>query len=177
MPNIQSFVVKKLTIHKECSEKVKKNLQDTEYVFTTQQEVGFFGTNINVETIVGENGSGKSTLLELLFRMINNLAALMYCRVECSAADELKYVLGIYADLEYSIGNQNIILKVRDRNVALDEGDKKVAFGEHCTEMFEGYEDYTNATEKQIWILASTFFLYHCYQLFHTGIRGVRLLL
>lgn len=24
--------------------------------------------------------------------------------------------------------------------------------------MFEGYEDYTNATEKQIWILASTFF-------------------
>lgn len=49
----------------------------------------------------------------------------MYCRVECSAADELKYVLGIYADLEYSIGNQNIILKVRDRNVALDEGDKK----------------------------------------------------
>ena len=83
----------------------------------------------------------------------------MYCRVECSAADELKYVLGIYADLEYSIGNQNIILKVRDRNVALDEGDKKVAFGEHCTEMFEGYEDYTNATEKQIWILASTFFI------------------
>ena len=82
----------------------------------------------------------------------------MYCRVECSAADELKYVLGIYADLEYSIGNQNIILKVRDRNVALDEGDKKVAFGEQCTEMFEGYEDYTNATEKQIWILASTFF-------------------
>ena len=158
MPNIQSFVVKKLTIHKECSEKVKKNLQDTEYVFTTQQEVGFFGTNITVETIVGENGSGKSTLLELMFRMINNLAAFMYCRVECSAADELKYVLGIYADLEYSIGNQNIILKVRDRNVALDEGDKKVAFGEHCTEMFEGYEDYTNATEKQIWILASTFF-------------------
>lgn len=50
------------------------------------------------------------------------------------------------------------ILKVRDRNVALDEGDKKVAFGEQCTEMFEGYEDYTNATEKQIWILASTFF-------------------
>lgn len=158
MPNIQSFIVKKLTIHKECSEKVKKNLQDTEYVFTTQQEVGFFGTNITVETIVGENGSGKSTLLELMFRMINNLAAFMYCRVECSAADELKYVLGIYADLEYSIGNQNIILKVRDRNIALDEGDKKVAFGEHCTEMFEGYEDYTNATEKQIWILASTFF-------------------
>lgn len=50
------------------------------------------------------------------------------------------------------------ILKVRDRNVALDEGDKKVAFGEQCTEMFEGYEDYTNATEKQIWILTSTFF-------------------
>lgn len=24
--------------------------------------------------------------------------------------------------------------------------------------MFEGYEDYTNATEKQIWVLASTFF-------------------
>lgn len=54
--------------------------------------------------------------------------------------------------------DSNIILKVRDGNVALDEGDKKVAFGEHCTEMFEGYEDYTNATEKQIWILASTFF-------------------
>lgn len=100
-------------------------MQNTEYAFTTQQEVGFFGTNITVETIVGENGSGKSTLLELMFRMINNLAAFMYCRVECSAADELKYVLGIYADLEYSIGNLNIILKVRDRNVALDEGDKK----------------------------------------------------
>lgn len=158
MPIIQSFIIKKLTVLEECSEKVKKNLQATEYVFTTQAEVGFFGTNITVETIVGENGSGKSTLLELMFRMINNLAAMMYCRVECSAADELKYVLGIYADLEYSIGDQNILLKVRDRNVALDEGNKKVAFGERCTEMFEGYENYTNATEKQIWILASSFF-------------------
>lgn len=87
-------------------------MHPAEYLFNSQVEKGFFGTNITVETIVGENGSGKSTLLELMFRMINNLAAMMFCRVECSAADELKYVLGIYADLEYSIGGRDIVLKV-----------------------------------------------------------------
>ena len=158
MPMVNSFILKKLTIYENCSKKVRKNLQPTEYVFTTQSEVGFFGTNITVEAIVGENGSGKSTLLELMFRMLNNLAAMMYCWIECSAADELKYVLGIYADLEYSVGNCIFVLKVRDRAIALDGGDKKVAFGEHCTEIFEDYEDYTNAAEKQMWDIASSFF-------------------
>ena len=153
-----SFTLKRLVIHSDCSEKVRKNLQPTEYLFNSQTEKGFFGTNIMVETIVGENGSGKSTLLELMFRMINNLAAMMFCRVECSAADELKYVLGIYADLEYSIGGKDIVLKVRDTAVALAADDKKVCFGNNGIEEFNGFEDYTNASEQKIFELTSSFF-------------------
>lgn len=138
--------------------KVRKNLHPAEYLFNSQVEKGFFGTNITVETIVGENGSGKSTLLELMFRMINNLAAMMFCRVECSAADELKYVLGIYADLEYSIGGKDIVLKVRDTTVTLVADDKKVCFGNNGIEEFNGFEDYTNASEQKIFELTSSFF-------------------
>jgi hypothetical protein bfra3_06227 len=153
-----SFTLKRLVIHSECSEKVRKNLHPAEYLFNSQVEKGFFGTNITVETIVGENGSGKSTLLELMFRMINNLAAMMFCRVECSAADELKYVLGIYADLEYSIGGKDIVLKVRDTTVTLVADDKKVCFGNNGIEEFNGFEDYTNASEQKIFELTSSFF-------------------
>lgn len=49
-----SFTLKRLVIHSECSEKMRKNLHPAEYLFNSQVEKGFFGTNITVETIVGE---------------------------------------------------------------------------------------------------------------------------
>lgn len=78
--------------------------------------------------------------------------------MECSAADELKYVLGIYADLEYSIGGKDIVLKVRDTTLALVVDDKKVCFGNNGIEEFNGFEDYTNASEQKIFELTSSFF-------------------
>lgn len=93
------FTINSITILPECQH--RKNLKVGKIVFEDFLP-DFYGKNISVHAIVGKNGSGKSALLELMFRMVNNFGAVMCMGADRNAAENIAYVTGIYADLEYT---------------------------------------------------------------------------
>lgn len=96
------FDIKSITIYEEC--KYRRNLNAGTYTLGNSVLKDFFGRNITLHTLVGKNGSGKSSLLDIVFRMVNNVGAVM-CKQEIrEAADRVRYVRHIYADLEYDNG-------------------------------------------------------------------------
>ena len=98
------FDIKSLTIYSEC--KYRRNLNAGTYTLGDSVLKDFFGRNITLHTLVGKNGSGKSSLLDIVFRMVNNVGAVM-CKQEIrEAADRVRYVRHIYADLEYDNGRR-----------------------------------------------------------------------
>lgn len=66
----------------------------------------FFGTNINVQAIVGKNGSGKSTLMDLMYMAINNFSYMFERGNERNGAEDLFYVKDLYLNLHFSINNE-----------------------------------------------------------------------
>ena len=98
------FYIHSIRVFEECDESLKKNLQtDKAFVFDNTRYEDFFAKNISVHAIVGKNGSGKSTLLEMLFRMVNNLSYVLLHDIRRAGAYPLRYVYGIWANLDYEI--------------------------------------------------------------------------
>lgn len=153
-----TFVLKSLTIHPECSQKVRKNLISGSYPFTTKGEVGFYGKNIMVEAIVGMNGSGKTALLEIIFRMINNFSAYMFRNSIRPVSEQPNYVGGIYADLNYVINGEEGVLKCRDMVVTLSIGGESIRFGKGSETVFPNYRNGDYLSANEINEIASKFF-------------------
>ena len=113
------FDIKSITIYEEC--KYRNNLDADTYTFGDSGLRDFFGRNITLHTLVGKNGSGKSSLLDIVFRMVNNVGAVM-CKQEIrEAADRIRYVRHIFADLEYDNG-EIYKLCVRDTLLWIENG-------------------------------------------------------
>ena len=160
------FTLKGIYIGKGC--KYRKCLQeDCYYPLVNKMADDFFASNVGITTIVGQNGAGKSSLLDILFRMLNNIGFCLYGHVERNASDDMSYVLGLNADLHYTLNGKNGILHCRNRAVALEYGEKKILFavrhhkGHKIVKdelEFEGYEDYTHPSFPQMKEVAKMFF-------------------
>jgi len=160
------FTLKGIYIGKGC--KYRKCLQeDCFYPLENKMDDDFFAPNVGITTIVGENGAGKSSLLDVLFRMLNNIGFCLYGHVERNASDDMSYVLGLNADLHYTLNRKDGILHCRNRAVALEYGEKKILFavrhhkGHKIVKdelEFEGYEDYTHPSFPQQKEVAKIFF-------------------
>lgn len=116
----KEFSLSLIHILPNCSPHLKKGLRDEFYKLNGRCEInrnkvelreenpllGFYGSRINVEAIVGVNGSGKSSLFEIIYRVINNLSCLLNRGKRRRTADDLYYVKDLYAELYYVINGQ-----------------------------------------------------------------------
>lgn len=124
----QSFRLLSLVIDKRCDKSICKNLRPDTYSFGQIETENFFGENISVTAIVGKNGSGKSTLLEILFRMINNFSFYVHGFQKRKSADNLFYVDGLYASLNYVHGKQLCSLKFENKKMFFEAGSRKIGW-------------------------------------------------
>lgn len=161
LPNI-SFVITKLTIFPGTSSTILKNLAVTtdpvEYCFTTDSDSSLYGNNITIQAIVGENGAGKTSLLDIIFRMVNNFGALLYRTTNDMRDHPLRYVCGIYADLEYYIYGKKAVLQCRDRAMALTYDKDIYLFGENAHSIFTKGKVSDNLSDREVNTIASHFF-------------------
>lgn len=112
-------MLRKLIVDEACGKKLKI-LKSGEYIFSDPKNDDFFMDGVAIHAIVGKNGSGKSSLIEMLFRMSNNLAALMLRGYERPAADTIFFVEDVVAELHYEIDSKPGVLKCNQNGVELN---------------------------------------------------------
>lgn len=123
--------IQSLRIYPDCEESLRKNLQTDKAIVFEKMEYGdFFAKNISVFAIVGKNGSGKSTLLEMIFRMVNNLSYVLLHDIERAGAYPLRYVYGIWANLDYELDGKFYRLSCNDDEIIWFEKDSADSVGD-----------------------------------------------
>ena len=116
------LAIRKIVVHDTCDKGILKILEPGEYVFTESRYDNFFLDNVTLCSVVGKNGCGKSSLIELLFRMINNLGAMVLRRFDRPAAEELFFIGDVVADLHYSMDGEEGCLRCEKDAVTLTHG-------------------------------------------------------
>lgn len=165
----RNFILKQLRLYPECKGSYKKILKDTKFTFNdlspgvdfAEGEIAemLFGKRVFIQTIVGKNGSGKSTILEIIYRMINNFSyyILLGSKPRRDAAEPIYLIEGLYSDLDFIIDDKACTLQVRDKSLAIIQGEEKRYFGNLHPD-FKGYKNYNSAKAQDIKNLASSTF-------------------
>lgn len=117
------FSIRKIVVHDTCDKRILKILKPDEYVFTDIKYDDFFLKGVTICSVVGKNGCGKSSLIELLFRVINNLGAMMLRNFDRPAAEVLYFIDGVVADLYYVIDGTEGTLCCDKNSVTLTHGE------------------------------------------------------
>lgn len=118
----KNLILRKICIHQDCNPTLLKVLNPGEYQLSSKEHDNFFLEGVNISAIVGENGSGKSSIIELLFRMVNNLAAVMLKDFERPAAEYIIFVEGLVADLHYTLDGVDGLLSCKNTGIKLTWG-------------------------------------------------------
>ncbi len=113
------FAIRKIVVHSACHERMLKILKPGEYVFSDSKFDDFFLDGITVCSVVGKNGCGKSSLIELLFRMINNLGAVMLKDLDRPAAETLYLIEDVVADLYFKLDDKDGLLSCNTKMISL----------------------------------------------------------
>lgn len=117
------FVLRKLILDGACGNKLKI-LEPGEYIFSDSNYDAFFMDGLAIQAVVGKNGSGKSSLIEMLFRMSNNLAALMFRGYPRPAAEQVYFITDVVGELHYEVDGIEGVLKCGKDFVALVFGEE-----------------------------------------------------
>lgn len=115
---MSTFALRELTIYKESGSKLKV-LKPQTFIFSNPKYDNFFYEGVVIQAIVGKNGSGKSSLLDMLFRMLNNLAALMFRCYKRPASERMYFIKDVVADLKYTLDGKDGLLQCTKNSVKL----------------------------------------------------------
>lgn len=152
---MKKLALRKLVVYKDCSEKIRKILEPGEYTFTNSELDGFFLDGVTVSAVVGMNGCGKSSLMEILFRMVNNLSAVLLKRFDRSAAETLVFVEDVVADLYFTHNGVDGKLECRQESVRLECGADSFAWALSST--YDSHEHDGKRVKETNYELARSF--------------------
>lgn len=128
---MDNLILKEIVVHEDCAVRLRKILSPGRYVLSSEKYKDFFLDRVNVSAIVGMNGCGKSSIIEILFRMMNNLAAFMLKNFERPAADYILFIEGLVADLHYVLNDVEGKLECTTDKVVLTYGQEQFEWSLH----------------------------------------------
>lgn len=143
---MENLIIKEIVVHEDCAEHLRKILNPGRYVLSSEKYKDFFIDRVNVSAIVGMNGCGKSSIIEILFRMMNNLAAVMLKDFERPAADYILFIEGLVADLHYVLNDVEGKLECTTDKVVLTYGQEQFEWSLHvpACKHFDGQGNVLN---------------------------------
>lgn len=158
MQQIKSFLLSYIEIKSECAPYIRKILKEGERYYFNQYTTDndsfvsdLFGRNIFIQAIVGKNGCGKSTLFEIIIRMMNNLAYMLFKHIpENEHSMKVSYIKNIYADLGFIFNREIGCIKSRGETMAFEIGAHKYVFGTLNGEFGNDYEHIKTPTDEKI---------------------------
>ncbi len=134
MSVMNNFGLIALRIPKECPQIFRKNLSQEYYLFDNRYEINekyqmprfkkvvdttlLYGDYIHIGAIVGKNGSGKSSIIDMIYRIMNNVSAVLETQIN---VNQLIFIDNLYGELFYSVGKKMYRVSCLNHKVSLSQ--------------------------------------------------------